>query len=240
MRDELANLVRLQQIDESLMELDLELGDLPEQVENLRKTLEESSRAIEEYEVENRENLTRRNLLEVEIDSLNEQLKKYKEQIFLVQTNREYDAINMEIDKVQESIHENENQVIQLYSREEELKELLDELKNTQVTSGEEYKEKGTELKKKLEETEDEKIYLQNEREKIVVRLKKPVYNHYERIRKARDGKGLAYVYNNACGGCFSTIPPQRLVEIENMTDFIFCETCGRILVMNPDEFSDK
>ena len=34
-----------------------------------------------------------------------------------------------------------------------------------------------TELEKKLEETEDEKVYLENEREKLVVRMKKPVYS---------------------------------------------------------------
>jgi len=236
LREELANLIRLQQVDDSLLELEMELGDLPEQVENLRKTLEEGIKSIEDYEAEIKENLARRKVLEVEIDSLNEQLAKYKEQIFLVQTNKEYDAINSEIDVVQESVHENENEVLQLYSREEELKELLEELRTTQVTASEEFKDKDAELKQKLDETEDEKIFLENEREKIIVRLKKPVYNHYERIRKARDGKGVAYVYNDACGGCFSTIPPQRLVEIENMTDFIFCETCGRILVFEPED----
>lgn len=236
MREELANLIRLQQVDDSLLELEMELGDLPEQVEHLRITLEEGSKSIEEYEAEIKENLARRKVMEVEIDSLNEQLKKFKEQIYLVQTNKEYDAINSEIDVVQETVHENENEVLQLYSREEELKELLKELRSTQVTASEEYKEKDADLKQKLAETEDEKIYLENERQKIIVRLKKPVYNHYERIRKARDGKGVAYVYNDACGGCFSTIPPQRLVEIENMTDFIFCETCGRVLVFEPED----
>jgi len=235
----LAYLIKLQQIDDSLTELELELGDLPEQVERLRDTLDNGSKTIEEYQAEIKDNLAQRKVLEVEIDSLNERLKKYKEQIFLVQTNREYDAINSEIDKVQEAVHNHENRVLQLYSREEELKELLEELRNTQTSAGGEFKEKDAELRKKLEETEDEKISLENERSKVVVRLKKPVYNHYERIRKARDGKGVAFVYNDACGGCFSTIPPQRLVEIENMTDFIFCETCGRVLVMDEDSYSD-
>ena len=236
LREELSNLIQLQQIDDDLMELEVELGDLPQQVEKLHTTLGEGKRAVEEYERESKENVIKRNLLELEIDSLNEQLTKYKEHLFLVQTNREYDAINTEIDTVQEGINERENQVLELYSREEELTELLEELHRTQITASEEFKEKDEELRNKLEETEGEKLHLQHQREKLVVRLKKPVYNHYERIRNARDGKGVTYVYNSACGGCFSTIPPQRLVEIEDMSDFIFCETCGRILVMNPDD----
>ena len=236
LREELANLVKLQQIDDDLMELEMELGDLPQQVEKLRATLDEGKHAIEEYKRESKENVIKRRQLELEIDSLNEQLNKFKERLFLVQTNREYDAINTEIDAVQDGINERENQILEMYSREEELVELLEELHKTQITASQEFEEKDEELRNKLEETEGEKLHLQHQREKLVVRLKKPVYNHYERIRQARDGKGVAYVYNSACGGCFSTIPPQRLVEIENMSDFIFCETCGRILVMNPDD----
>lgn len=232
MKEELTNLIRLQEIDDNLMELEMELGDLPKQVVMLRETLDEGKKLIVEYEAETKSNLEERTQLEADNDVLNEQLAKYKEQIFLVQTNKEYDAINSQIDQVQENIHDNENKVIQLYSREEELKELLDELKNTQTTANVEFEEKEEELNKKLEETQDEKLQLTHEREKLVVRLKIPVYNHYERIRNSRDGKGVAYVYNSACGGCFSTIPPQRIVEIEHMTDFINCETCGRILVM--------
>ena len=237
MQEEIAHLIMLQQIDDELMELQLELGDLPEQVEILRITLEESQRTTEEYEIESKENMIKRHQLEMEIDDLNEQLKKYKDQLFLVHTNREYDAINSEIDKVQEGINERENQVLELYTREEELKELLEELQKTQITAREEYEDKNTELQRKLRETDEEKLQLQHERDKLVRLFKKPVYDHYERIRNARDGKGVAYVYNSACGGCYYTIPPQKLVEIENMSDFIFCENCGRILVMNPEEY---
>ena len=42
-------------------------------------------------------------------------------------------------------------------------------------------------------------------------------------------------VYNgNACGGCFNTITPQRLVEIASNSKLIICEHCGRIII-NPD-----
>jgi len=232
LREELGNLIKLQDIDDSLMDLEMELGNLPQSVEELKSTIESGRLSIIAYEKENKENLIRRQQLELEIDTYNEQLNKYKEQLFQVQTNREYDAINSQIDEVQVKINEFENETIQLYSREEELKGLLEELKNTQEVAGKEFVEKDADLKKKLEETEGEKRELVIERKIIVESLKKPVYNHYERIRLARDGKGVAYVYSDACGGCFSTIPPQRLVEIENMTDFIFCETCGRILVM--------
>jgi len=233
LRNELANLIKLQEIDDNLMDLELELGDLPAKVDELRNLVDSSKQSILDFEKEAKENLLKRQQLELEIDSLNEKLKKYKDQLYQVQTNREYDAINSQIDDVQVRINGYENETIKLYARDEELKILLTELKTTLEKSSKEFAEKEIELNTKLVETEGEKRELELDRKIIVESLKKPVYNHYERIRKARDGKGVAYVYSDACGGCFSTIPPQRLVEIENMTDFIFCETCGRILVID-------
>ncbi|MFC1563274.1 C4-type zinc ribbon domain-containing protein, partial [candidate division KSB1 bacterium] len=32
-------------------------------------------------------------------------------------------------------------------------------------------------------------------------------------------------------GGCYNSIPPQKLVEIRKMDKVIKCEFCGRILV---------
>lgn len=237
LKKELSNLIKLQEIDDNLTELELELGDLPEKVELLNRTLVDGKKSIEDFEKETKQNIVRRQQLELEIDSQNELLKKFKEQLFQVQTNREYDAINSQIDEVQAKITEFETESLKLYARDDELKSLLKELKNTQETASKEYVEKSAELQKKLEETSEEKRELELDRKIIIEGLKKPVYNHYERIRNARDGKGVAYVYNDACGGCFSTIPPQRLVEIENMTDFIFCETCGRVLVIDPNSY---
>ena len=45
----------------------------------------------------------------------------------------------------------------------------------------------------------------------------------------------MVSVYNgNACGGCFNTITPQRLVDINSGNKLIICEHCGRIIVATP------
>jgi predicted nucleic acid-binding Zn-ribbon protein len=50
-------------------------------------------------------------------------------------------------------------------------------------------------------------------------------------VRSARDGYGVAKIENSVCGGCFSYIPPQKIVEIKKMKKVYSCEFCGRILV---------
>ncbi|MBR4176839.1 MAG: hypothetical protein IKQ53_05510, partial [Bacteroidales bacterium] len=54
----------------------------------------------------------------------------------------------------------------------------------------------------------------------------------YKRIRNAaRNGLAVVTIDRDACGGCFSKIPPQRQTEIKMHKKVIVCEHCGRILV---------
>ncbi len=95
-------------------------------------------------------------------------------------------------------------------------------------------------MQEKIAETSELESGLNARRVKIVEQLAKPVYAHYERIHIAKeDGMGVARVYMGACGGCFAAIPPQKLMEIAAMSDFILCETCGRILV-DADSLENK
>jgi len=158
-------------------------------------------------------------------------LVKYQNQLYSVTTNREYDAITQQTDACKAEITEGENRTLELMTSEANLTSLVDEKNKALEKYKTELETKGAELLQKLKETEDEELELRHEREKIVVRIKKPIYAHYERIRLAKDGTGVAQVMSGACSGCSIMIPPQRVVEIRNMEDFILCENCGRILV---------
>jgi len=56
--------------------------------------------------------------------------------------------------------------------------------------------------------------------------------NAYKRIRsKVSNGLAVVSVERDACGGCFSQIPPQRQLDIQMHKKVIVCEHCGRIMV---------
>lgn len=46
-----------------------------------------------------------------------------------------------------------------------------------------------------------------------------------------RNGLAVVSTDRDACGGCFSIIPPQVHIELRQKTRLIHCENCGRILV---------
>ena len=54
----------------------------------------------------------------------------------------------------------------------------------------------------------------------------------YQRIRsKVSNGLAVVSVERDACGGCFSQIPPQRQLDIKLHKKIIVCEHCGRIMI---------
>jgi len=176
-----------------------------------------------------------RKLFEKEISASKTQLKKYEDQLYSVKTNKEYDAISLEIDTKKMEIEGFENKTLKTLEEDEELET------NSKVLSEEieklksQLKENEKELKEISEITKKEENKLLNERNKIIAKIEPRLVRRYERIKNAKEGIAVAPVKKGSCGGCFSAIPPQKIVEIRETNRLLTCENCGRILVWTGD-----
>ena len=94
---------------------------------------------------------------------------------------------------------------------------------------------KKDELDNIVESTAAQEEHLRAKREEYASKIDERTLSAYDRIRSSvRNHLAVVTVYNeNACGGCFNTITPQRLVDIASGRKLVICEHCGRILV-NP------
>jgi predicted nucleic acid-binding Zn-ribbon protein len=230
--EKLSSLVRLQKIDSKLDEIKILKGELPMEVSDLedeiqglhsRQTrIEEEINGITDF-IEQKKTAIK------DADAL---VKKYQKQSDAVKNNREYEAINKEIE-----MQELEGKLAEKHIRDanEELGEkakVLEQTKKLIANKDTSLKQKKGELEKIITDTEKEEKHfskISNEaRENIDDRL---LYS-YDRIRKSyRNGLAVVPVERDACGGCFNAIPPQRQSEIRQHKKIIVCENCGRILV---------
>ena len=87
-----------------------------------------------------------------------------------------------------------------------------------------------------MEETEKDEARLRDLRDKVVRKLEPRILANYERIKKAKNNVAVVSVIGNACGGCFKTLPPQRILEIRAMNRIYLCEVCGRILTWDEEK----
>jgi predicted nucleic acid-binding Zn-ribbon protein len=223
-------LLKLQTIDSALDNIKKVRGDLPEEVRDL------------EDEIIGME--TRLSKFQQEIETLNEQISgyknakkesekliiKYKEQQMNVRNNREFEAISKEV----------ELQGIEMEIADKRIKEIDFKVlnKNDEVAGVESAlfeRKKDLEIKQKeleliIAESEEDEQKSLKDREKAMKIVDARLLKSYEKLRdNARNGLAVVMVKRGACGGCFSSVPPQRQTDIKDKKKIIVCEHCGRV-----------
>ena len=231
MQKTLYALVELQEIDNRLDELRAERGDLPLIVEELEKKLDQKKTQLDEKVNDLKSTKVKQKELELLIEESKSKLAEFEEKLYQVKTNREYDAIMAETDATKEKLDKSEEELLQTHDLIEKLNEEIAQLEKEVEKISAELEENRIELSKKMTATQEEENLLNHEREIIIKKTKPEIIKTYEMVREARGGQGIARVENGVCGGCYSYIPPQKIVEIRKMEKIYTCEFCGRILV---------
>jgi hypothetical protein len=231
----LRSLYELQLIDSKVDRLRIIRGELPLEVQDLEDTVAQLETRFENYSKENTEleNQVAEKTQAIKDHKAN--IKKYEGQLAKVKNNREYDAITKEV--------EFQNLEIQLCEKRiKEYKALIGQKEEFLVSAEKDLKDKKKDLKAKKAELEEIIEETQKEEEDLIKKSAKKsketeprLLNAYTRVRgNMINGLAVVPVERDACGGCFSKIPPQRQLDIKTHKKVIVCEHCGRILV-DPD-----
>ncbi len=222
--------MELQDIDDQLAIIESKKGSLPQRVEKLETSADELSTELTEAESTLAEYQKELHGIEGSLMDGREKLKKYQDQLYLVTTNREYDALTNEIETVKTDMEEQEERQLILEGEIEDISSRIDTLKTDSGKLSDDLNKNRTELSDKTAETEATQSDLEAKRGELVKGISQRYLRKYERILKARR-QAVVKVQRDACGGCHKHLSPQRLFEIRQMDALIECENCGRILV---------
>ena len=234
--EKLKTLYVLQQADTEIDKILQLRGELPMEVENLENEIADLnmkatriSEHIEEmtkFIAENKLNIT-------ECDA---QIEKYKGQLDNISNSREYDSLNKEIENQGLLRQIAEKHIGEAKERIFEKKNDLEIVKEKIAVRNDDLAAKKQELETIVESTSKEEARLRANRDECASKIDARTMSAYDRIRQSCNNHlAVVSVFNgDSCGGCFSTIAPQRLIDIASNKKMIICEHCGRILV-NPD-----
>ena len=234
--EKLKTLYVLQQADSAIDKIYQLRGELPMEVEALEAEIAELktkaariSEMVEEYTKFITEN-------KIGITECDAQIEKYKSQLENVANSREYDSLNKEIENqgllrqiAEKHINETKEHI---FSKKNELEVVKEKI----AVRNEDLKAKKQELATIVESTSKDEEKLRANRDACAAKIDDRTMSAYDHIRQSSNNRlAVVSVFNgNACGGCFNTIAPQRLIDIAANKRMIVCEYCGRILV-NPD-----
>lgn len=230
MEEVLRALYRLQQIDLELDELNDGGGDLPTDVEQLRKRVDELSKAMAAEEEKLRELRDSRAGSNNSIEELRERVKMLNERLRTVRNNKEYEATTNDIAAAEEELQTMERSMTTVNTQEAMLIRDIEGINRQREEALKELDEKTETLTTIRATHADEISNLHSAREEAASQISEDLIKRYNYIRTAHED-AVVKVRKGACSGCYRAIPPQTLVEMRRSEQIFTCEHCGRIIV---------
>ncbi|PIQ81847.1 MAG: hypothetical protein COV76_06765 [Candidatus Omnitrophica bacterium CG11_big_fil_rev_8_21_14_0_20_64_10] len=228
--DQLKALTRLQELDGQIYALKETIRTLPEEKQTIEAERAEGLKIVQAVEQKHKELEVKRNGLETDLEAKEGQIKKLQGQLFQVKTNKEYTAMQREIEGLKADKSVVEEDVLGLMEKGESGKSEVEAARKAHQSREAQWNQALQVVETRLKETTAQVEVLQKQRDGLLSDVEPRVLAQYERILERKQGLALVPVISESCGGCYMRIPPQRVNEIQMGSRLITCESCARIL----------
>ena len=230
--DKLKAIHQLQVIDTKVDKIRIIRGELPLEIEDLSDLIAGLNTRLQKFDAElvaiTDDITANKNTISLATDAI----EKYEKQLKTIKNNREFTSLTKEVEYQNLEIQIAEKKKIQNNADILHKTDIINACKEQIAEREEELKIKQAELDEIIKETEKEEKALMADSAKAEKVIDDRLLGAYKRIRsKVTNGMAVVSVDRNACGGCFSEIPPQRQLDIQMHKKVIACEHCGRIMI---------
>jgi uncharacterized protein len=231
MKETIDLLFALQQLDDEIDDLEADEEAIPQEKRDLEAKVAELEGKVKAYKQEALDLAKLRKDKELELETASQKKVKFQGQLFQVKSNREYEALQHEINGLDEQVSKFEDEILEIMERAEKITQATGQEEKGLRAAVEQMKLEHQDLDRKAEELRKAISAKEEERSKMVTGLDAALLARYGRIRENKDGLAVALIKNGACGGCFRRIPPQEMQVLRRSDRVTTCEGCGRIII---------
>jgi uncharacterized protein len=230
LREQLALLVELQKMESAAGTITARKTALPVQMEALETEFSAFSADVE-TEREQLESLRkRRREKDSQLQAGQETLKKTRERLFEVKTNKEYQSILKEIETFEAKNSRMEDEIISLLDELDALETVV-KTREAELNAGRSrYEEQKTKMAEELSSIAAELTVCVRKSDALKKKIPAHILRKYEQIKGAGRGVAVVPVWKEICDGCHMSIPPQLYNELQKSTLLITCPNCNRIM----------
>ena len=223
-------LIELQDVDTQLRDINELLGDLPKKVDKLRDEEEGLINNVKEGKDRLKEIELFLNKAEHQMTDLKGKIDKLKDQLSLVTSNKQYDALTQEIEYLKQELDEVELKDLEFEEEKESLTSDIKEKEENLESLSKDLSDRRVKLEALMDESAENKSALEKEREKKLINIDESILNRYTRISAAREGLAVVNLDDSACAGCGFVIPPQDVTDIRDKDNYYNCDICSRFI----------
>jgi hypothetical protein len=231
MSPDLQRLLKLQQLETTIEEARRTIAAHPQRLEDADARLNEATQTVEAAKHRVKESQEARRVFEKDASVFQGRLSKFKDQLSEVKTNREYQAMQKEIEDAQSHLSAIEEKILE---RMMETDELVVEVKQAELALAAQQKDIDAEKRSLNEELTEKQATLEralSERTHIVAAMDSHLLALFEQVAKVRKGVALCTATRDGlCSVCHVRLRPQVFQEVRRNDTIIQCDSCKRIL----------
>ncbi|MDA8168537.1 MAG: C4-type zinc ribbon domain-containing protein [Nitrospiraceae bacterium] len=230
MNAQLKLLIELQEMDTLIIEKNSLVKQIPRQILTREKPLKEAQAALEAKRREHDALLKQKKTKDLELEEMDQKIKKLKGRTSEIKTNKEYQAHLKEIEAAEKERFSYEDGILAIMEQIEASEKAL----RTEGASVKEEDAKLDAMRRELDirkaGAEKELEGLKAKRTEFVKSIEPDVYALYMHQLKKHNGLAVAEARGEVCKGCNMNIMPQLFVEIRKNEQINQCPQCDRIL----------
>jgi predicted nucleic acid-binding Zn-ribbon protein len=241
-REELNNLLLLQEKDSKIFNMEKRISEIPEEIKNLKKEIEDAQNKIKENEEKIIEMEKRLKNYFYEIEDIENLIVKFEQDKLKVRTNEEYRAIEKEISEAKKKKEKMEDEALNLMENIEEEKKRFEEFKRESKEKIEKLRNRIKEIEEEEKKLKDEIPIIKDERFRVSKRISEFFLQSYEKIKRLRGIPAVVRLRikknstEGICEGCNASLPTQKVDKLKKTKGIDFCENCGRILYISEED----
>jgi predicted nucleic acid-binding Zn-ribbon protein len=224
------NLVLLQEIELESISIKSQLSELPQKLAKIDEKLKTIQEAIEEEE--NRLNELKKKYRSYESDAeMNlSRIKKSREKLNTVKTNKEYQSSLKEIEDLELINSELEDEMLECLETMDNIEAEIDTKKKEYSSLTDRVNTKKDLLQQESEEAEKRLIRLNTDWSNLTEMMDPELLEKYNSVKERVGSVAITPVKNAVCQGCNVNIPPQLYNELQRLESLMFCPHCQRII----------
>ncbi|MDR2428008.1 MAG: C4-type zinc ribbon domain-containing protein [Endomicrobium sp.] len=230
LKQDLELLFELQNYDIKISDVNKQRSLAPSSIEQKNIILEDKKAELSEEKKKYVDLVSLKKEKESLLADKEKAIEKHSMELNTVKSNDTYKALLLEIEKAKADKNILEDELLVLMEKVDEESAKIKTAENEFQKFEENIKKEITDIKNNANKLKEEAIALENKRKEHKLKVSKSVLSHYERLKEGRDGRGLAIVDGESCGGCGMVLRTQLINQALKGQELVFCDNCSRIL----------
>jgi len=234
MNADLERVIALQRLDSAAQDAQRRLAEEPDREKSLDARLEAARAEVAAAKQRLSENQTTRRAAEKDVAFQQGRLSKFRDQLMEVKTNREYQAMQHEIETAQNEVKALEEKVLE---RMLEADDLTASLKKAEAALASEQKTVDADRRAMATEITELTALLERlagERAVLVAAMDTQLLKMFEQVARKRNGVAVAEARDGICTICHVRLRPQVFNNVRRNDAIVQCDSCQRILYFVP------